>query len=515
MVGGACLLLAPVGAESEAGDQDLLRFTNGDALHGTFAGMAEGAAVKWQHADARNAIVLETKRLRHLAFSGGRARTPLRSSSFVLLHGGDRIPGTILSLDAETLTIETEVAGTLSIPRQVIRQIAPNPHGGAVHYVGPFAGEEWTIVSPEEEAAPEGAEEPQEQQPDGEEKDEEKAAPEEEAAWVFSGGAYYSNGSLPIAVDAQAPDQARFRFTLAWRNRLNAAIAFHASMKPPVLPEPEAEAEGEGQDGDGPPPPAAQPRVVAAAGRNYNNFADFYGASYVLSIYSNYAQLFRCSFNENGEAVVDRLSSPSSTLQLDEIGQADFELRCDRKAGTITLFSNGTYVSQWEDPQGYAGTGTHLAFACQNTSSRLRVSDVVVTSWNGMIDSARSMEVPGRDILLLTNGTDRFSGSVTGLVDGKFHLEGSYAGMEIPIGEVEEIRLAKQDQAPDEEESQDAVRIVFQPFGRLTVTPLEAGADTMRGRHAALGDLVVDLRYAGLLEFSFSDSILDAWDDDF
>lgn len=506
-----CTLLA-VGlapAQSEKATADLLRFENGDSLHGKFLGMKD-SEIRWRHSEARETINLKTIKLRRVAFNGGRSRKTLRSPSFVHLQGGDRIPGTIISLDREKLVLETEFAGTTTIPREFISQVSPNPHGGAVHYIGPFSEEDWTVIEPKPE--PEEAE-------GGEQKAEEKeaapdpdAVPEEktEGPWVFSGGAYYSNGQLPIAIDTNAPGKTRIRFTLAWRNRLNAAIAFHATLKQPEVPAAEEGADDDEKEGKAP-----RPVIRERAGTA--GFAYTYGHSYVLTIYSNYAQIYRCGFNEDGEADMKRLSNSSANLRLEETGQAEFELRCDREAGTITLFANGRYISQWKDGLGYVATGSHLAFACQSGTSRLRVSDVVVTSWNGMIDSAQSMEADNRDIILLTNGTDRFSGDLISLVDGKYRIKGTYAEMIVPQEDVQEIRLAREKRAEldEEERSRQAVRLLLQPYGRLTVRPQEATADRMRARHPAMGDLTLDLRYMGLMEFSFSNSVLDSWDDDY
>ncbi len=49
----------------------------------------------------------------------------------------------------------------------------------------------------------------------------------------------------------------------------------------------------------------------------------------------------------------------------------------------------------------------------------------------------------------------------------------------------------------------------------LDAFPDYANADTLRGRHPALGEINLNLRYAGLMEFSFGSSILDSWDDDY
>ncbi|NIP96615.1 MAG: hypothetical protein GWO24_25545, partial [Akkermansiaceae bacterium] len=394
----ACLLLATAGPSVSQtpphGREDLLRFLNGDSLHGEFAGIADGGEIRWRHGSARDPMVLDASKLRRLAFNGGRAPRALQTPSHVLLNDGDRIPGRITSLDGEKLTLETEFAGLATIPRGSIRQIAPNPHGGALHYVGPFARDDWTVLEPEEDQSAEAGkpEKEKSEAPAGEPDTDE---PGGEAAWVFGGGAYYSNGQLPIAVDARMPDKTRIRFTLAWRDRLHAVVAFHATLEQPPRPEqPEEPAARDGKK-------AAGARGLRRDHGSSSGFATTYGHSYVLTISSTYAQLHRCDFSEEGAPDMSRLPSSGSTLRLDEAGEVPFELRCDRENATVALFANGRYVSQWEDGEGYAGTGSHLAFACQNSTSRLRVSDVMVTSWNGLMDSAQSMEVDDRDVVLL------------------------------------------------------------------------------------------------------------------
>lgn len=516
---GCLLTSAGLSFSKDAPAADLLRALNGDSLHGEFLGL-KGQGLEFKASHALRANTLDITKIRRIALNGGRASKSLQSPSFVLLQGGDRIPGTILSLDDSELALETDFAGVLKIPREFVTQLSPNPHGGSIHYVGPYA-DEWTVIRPKEVKEEENeeakeAEGAQEAAPDANEDEQGENAveePEEEGPWVFSGGAYYSNGQLPIAIDTKAGDATRFRFTLAWRNRLNTAIAFHATLKPPEQQEPEEGAEKK---------PAAGGRGNAVQALAFqtggsSNFAKIYGASYVLTIYSNYAQLYRCSFNKEGEPQIDRLSTSSSNLRLDESGAAEFELRCDRKNGSITFYADGKYVSQWSDRRGFAGTGSHLAFSCQSRTSRLRVSDVVVTAWNGMIDSAQSMESKDRDIVLLTNGTDRFSGQLQGLQDGKLQLKGSYAEMQIPVGEVQEIRFASGNLSEEdaEEHSRQNLRVLMQPFGRITLHALSSSEAELKATHSACGPLTLKLDYAGLLEFAFGDSVLDSWDDDF
>ncbi|NNC88587.1 MAG: hypothetical protein HKN82_09040 [Akkermansiaceae bacterium] len=486
------LIFAEAPAE---GDTDLLRFTNGDSLHGRFNGMEDASVVEWSRSNIRNPLILGTAKLRRIALNGGRGIKSLDTPSFVALTNGDRIPGRVTAVDGETVTLETSFAGTLALPRKHVTTIAPNPHGGAVHYIGPFSEEGWELLE-SGDADPDPGEEPAEED-DLKKADADDAEPAR--PWVFSGGAWYSNAQVPIAIDAHLPDKARIRFRMAWRNRLSAVIAFHATLETPDPPEPEEGAKA-----------PAQLRE-----RQGNGFAQTYGESYVLNVYSSYAMLYRCSFDKEGAPQMDRLSANSANVRLSEVGEADFELRCDRTSNNISLYIDGRFVSQWEDPNGYSGTGTHLAFASQNSPGRLRISDVVASSWNGMLDSARSMESTERDVVLLTNGTDRFSGEIAGLENDKFLLNGTFAEMRLPVAEIEEIRFARKSRVKLPEASGQAIRILLQPAGRLTVEPVKSTRASMSARSAAFGDFALDLGYASLLEFSFSDSILDDWDEDF
>jgi len=489
------------GDPQDDGRPDLLRFTNGDALHGAFRGLENGPRLQWTHPGARDPIVLDTKTLRRLAFNNGRARASLVDPSHVVLSNGDRIPGRILELDAKHLTVETRFAGTLAIPRQHVQLAAPNPHGGELLVLGPLNPKDWRILEPTE---PDGSasSENDEHPPEDDHKPVDSDPP-----WVFSGVALYSNVQQSVAADVQTPDMARFRFDLAWRNRLSAQIAFHATLEPPP-PAPPGDENGRNDK----PRPGNAPR-----GQSSQMTADamLYGPCYILTVTSGYIQLLRCTFDDDANPIVSRLNAFRPNLQLKDTGKAAFDLRCNRSEHAVALFVNGHFVTRWTDPDGYAGTGTHLAFACRSSSASLRLSDLVVTSWNGMIDSASSMQAEDRDVVLLVNGTDRYSGNLEHIENGLAHFRGSYADMHIPLDVIQEIRFARDQTSDPPEPARDAIRLALMPRGRLTVTPAQSDRSVLKARHHALGPLNLDLRYARLIEFSFSDSILDLWDEDF
>ena len=89
--------------------------------------------------------------------------------------------------------------------------------------------------------------------------------------------------------------------------------------------------------------------------------------------------------------------------------------------------------------------------------------------------------------------------------------------VEMDAEEIQEIRLAKSGRTQEDEEwgSRQRIRLLLQPHGRLTVFPMKSTSDIMSAHHPALGELNINLHYAGLMEFSFGSSILDSWDDDY
>ena len=119
-------------------DGDLLRFNNGDQLHGSFSGIAEGSSVLWKRGDIGGGVNFNTSEIRQIVLRGGRPVKSLRGLSHIGTVNGDRIPGTVRDLDGKRILLETEFAGMLEIPRDHVGLLAPSPLGGRVLYNGPL-----------------------------------------------------------------------------------------------------------------------------------------------------------------------------------------------------------------------------------------------------------------------------------------------------------------------------------------------------------------------------------------
>ncbi len=488
---------------------DLLRFANGDQLHGTFQGIRKGSLVVWQRDDINAPVEFKPSQLRHVVLRGGKPSKALSSFSHLALVNGDSIPGKITDLDETSITVETPYAGSLRIPREQVAMLAPSPLGGRLRYHGPFIEDEWTMANA---SFPDGM---PPAPPDTAEKDKAgKPNKDQPGRWVFSGSAWYwasrQSGTALLRQNIM-PDRSILRFDLSWKNRLSIAIGFHADfarIKQPAGGDKELEE------------PVRRPQGFAPGDSTV--LPVLFGNSYVIQIFSTHLMLFRTSVNDEGGPVVERVQINGNAIRLGDTGKARMEIRSNRLTGEISIFVNDEFVVNWSeaatgprDPASYAGKGSGFGFVVQTEDSPVKVSDIMVAEWNGMPDSARSLQVDDQDIVLLTNGTDRFSGKIGGMRDGKISLDGKYGRFQFLLDDIAEIRFARNGRAKESEAAADNVTVRLSPLGQVSGRLLSGDASSVRISNPIYGELDFNLEAAVMLDFQPSNNIIDDWDADF
>ena len=305
------------------------------------------------------------------------------------------------------------------------------------------------------------------------------------------------------------PDRAILRFDLAWKNRLCVAIGFHADF---ARPKPKEEDHKD------------KAIKIAAVRADMANLPVLFGNSYVLQLYANYTMLFRTSINADGKPAVEQIQiNNSNYIRLPETGQATVELRSNRLTGVIALFIDEEFVTQWNENDGsgnaapnFAGKGPGFGFLVQSSDSCARISDVIVSEWNGMPDSARSLQVDDQDVVLMANGTDRNAGSVGSLdAQGRILFNGKHGKFQFPLEEVAEIRFARKHLASAPEVPEDRLVVRFHPLGTVSGRPLAGDSSTLDLLNSSAGKLHLTLDSAVMLDFDSSKHIIDDWDASF
>lgn len=528
---GACLA-----AEEETAD--FLRFKNGDTLHGNYLGLDEGPILQWQSSEAEAPIPFETNNLRKLVLNNGRAEKPLTDVGLVVLNNGDRLPGKLIAMGGDSVSLQTQFAGLLTIPRNTVRTILPNRHGGDVLYAGPFSDQDWEVPgsrtkAEDEEREPE--ENGEEDEPKEKEESESEPETEDQKPWVYGGASWMSNSSNILRLETKLPDMVSIRFRLAWQAPLNATIAVFADFKKPhqddsnarvrrapdkndLEEENEEPADEEEDQAEEEKKEEAEKKPlfddIMEVGPGSHD-AESYGSGYLVSVLSSYSRLQRLSFDDKKQGKKTSFPNSGGRLNMGDLYVADFEIRANRTEGSVSLFVNGEFYSEWQDlDEPLEATDRYFAISTAG-KSRIRISDVVVSQWNGMPDSARSMKTKARDVLLLANGTDRISGEILTMEEDVFRVESDYGIFQIPAHEVTDIQLASNSIIEPPETTGDEILVSLQPNGVVTLEPQQGLQQNLSGKHAVLGDLTLDLGYAYLLEFDPIGSIFDNWDDEF
>ena len=514
---------------------DLLRMQEGDQLRGRFEGISEGPKINWHRKDFKDTAQIGIGNLRHLVLRGGNPAQPLKSISLVELINGDQIPGTITALDDKSVTIESDCVGTLTIDRNKIARIAPQPLGGRLHYHGPFSEDRWEVTSynPDNEEGGEQAQVRQlrqEIQIDGNFRGRMQIGPgrgqdqpadpaDEGPGWKHSGAAWYwksSNPGTALILRDTMPKQSTLRFDLAWKSQLNVAIAVHADFCVDELKEekPEADEELEKQD-------EIIPQRAQFIPHDSSSLPSIFGNAFVLQIHSNYMVIYRTVVDEEGNKSVKRVQTSSNRLRIGENATHTFELRSDLETSNFSLFVNGEFVTQWSDPalkdkKMEPVGGSSLAFMPQIAGAQVKLSDIIIAEWNGMPDSARSLEVEEQDIILMTNGLDRLSGKAVSLEDnGMLRFKGKHGEFMLPLDDISELRMATKNRLKLDPPSGQQLKVRFSPMGCITGTPISGDRKNMVLNSPLAGDVTILNDAAVMFEFDDSNDIFTNWDANF
>ena len=493
-------LLTVTGMAATTDQPDIMRFINGDQLHGGFQGIKDGSQVVWQRDDLSELAELKTTQIRSIALRGGRPLRGLSSLLNVVLANGDRVPGTITAIDNEFVTLDTSYADVLHIPRRQVAMLCPNPRGGRVYYLGPFSEDGWKMIHPSfHDGLP--AEKPGD-----------KDAEDQPGRWIFSGSAWYwSSKRLGTALihEGGMSDRTVLSFDLSWKNQLALSVAFLSDFARPKLTEDEKK--NANKD--------AAPSLRGITQGDVSQLPRLFGNSFVLQLHSNFIMLNRTRLDANGNPVVQRVHLNNSNIHLTDRNQARIELRVNRQSGFIALFIDEEAIAQWGDHEAagaadgqFTCSGSGFGFLAQGADSPVRISDVVVSEWNGMPDSARSFQTADQDVILMCNGTDRFAGHMEQINDqGRVLFKGKHGELRVPLDEIAEIRFARDRVAPAAEDSPDNLTIHFSPLGVITGRPISGGPAALEIDSPVLGKLKVLMESAVFIDFNTSKQRIDDW----
>jgi len=478
------LYLFPLSAEeNEANHRDLINFKNDDLLHGNFLGFTTSGKIIWKNDFAENNIAFEKSEVRKIVKNKGELTKPFSHNSFIKLKNQDTIPGKITSLKDGKLTVETDYSGELSIPQHLISNIHFNPQGSQIIYRGPFAEDEKWILKYSDQFKPR-------------EKDKEEVVDKPDAWLIKNFSLQHKDTPSSIMMKQELPEKFRTTFHSYSTQSYYPAITILADL---IIPEIDSEND----------------TLVQNRARYKSSVASYLGSCLVIKPHSSGASLTHYGYNEDGSIFQNNISnSVRSSSSKNVPSKRFYDVRVDTSKEIVMLYMNDKHIGHWDLNKIITKMqGNHFGFTMQysNASSKSIISDLAITKWNGVTDSARSLENETRDIVMLGNGTDRYSGNIKTITNEAVELKTDYAELAIPHEEISSINFATKDSGEIPQRDLDSGTLRFYGTGKITgkISKAEKGYIAIESR--VLGLIKVKSEYISSFEFVDMDHVYDAF----
>lgn len=193
---------------AEPSASGLLRLAGGDYVPGRLADSpavpdpdTASKRLAWRHPDFCAPFEFNLNAVLGASFLPPDLSPPASGEVVIELRRGDRVFGSITSIDAETIHASTEQFGELSIDRGAVRRISRWNDGRSVLFTGPGSSLDWKVLPDQE-------------------------------AWPSSGNQLHTDRPVASAFrDLSLPDKARIEIELTWEGTPNFVFAIGVDAK--------------------------------------------------------------------------------------------------------------------------------------------------------------------------------------------------------------------------------------------------------------------------------------------
>lgn len=178
--------------------KDVLQFFNGDMLRGVLRSIAPPAGVRWEHPDSRPLLEFQLANVAMITLG-----TPVtadskgRNTCRVRLTNQNELLGDLVTLDADTVVLDTWYAGKITLQRKMVQSLNTTSGSQALTYEGPTGLEGWTIGRGQ-------------------------------GGWKYQNGTFTAVQPTSIGRDIKLPALANIEFDLNWRGYLQFMIGIYA-----------------------------------------------------------------------------------------------------------------------------------------------------------------------------------------------------------------------------------------------------------------------------------------------
>lgn len=427
---------------------DFLEFAGGDMLRGKFLGWDGERGIRWQHEGVQGEMLVIPEKVRKMRLGRSPQRAPRTMHGRLWLHNGDQLMVDVVGLDAEKGIFNSWYAGALQSPRAAISNITLFLTHGDLLYHGPTGLDGWQQSQPVRGGAVMVRN--QVVMVDGEVvvAREERNGEQGEPVWIFNGEAFEAVRPGALGRDVKLPRQSMIIM----------------EIETPLTP------------------------------------------AFTLHIYSDatdrFTGLSALSFTFSGRMIYFRRSLASGGSR--QIGNADHQkfitgqptrvkltVCTDLDQQVVALFMDDMLIRKFSVAGQVEDLGTGIVIQ-QQAASSLKISNLTISRWNGVVDDFGASSVVLKEDLLLLSNRDKISGQLLGIKDGKVEFQTAFSKIEIPLERIQRITCVPPQERMVNTNRQ--VRLVLGDAGRLTLKVKRWDAEVVEGESPVFGDVKINAR---------------------
>jgi len=227
---------------------------------------------------------------------------------------------------------------------------------------------------------------------------------------------------------------------------------------------------------------------------------DYRSNSYMFYISRGYVSLQRV---QNGAGV--RNLGQGQIPEMQSKNRVQVELRINKEKAEMELYIDRKLVRKWRDTNGFAATGSGMAFFSQLNGPIVRVSNLRVSAWDGQSDPVQlAVNDHAEDMVFLKN-RDEVPGKLKSM-DGRTVVINSLGtDLAIPLERITRVALTKPEARPGAKRPWE-VRAHFAGGAAVSFDLKQWDGTTLTGRSRNFGPVTFDSQYIRRLQFNLGAS---------
>jgi len=181
------------------------------------------------------------------------------------------------------------------------------------------------------------------------------------------------------------------------------------------------------------------------------------------------------------------------------------EIRINRDKAEMELYIDRKLVRKWRDTNGFAATGSGMAFFSQLNGPIVRVSNLRVSAWDGHSDPVQLAVNDGSEDMIFLKNRDEVPGKIKSM-DGRTVVINSLGeDLTIPLERITRVALTKPEAKPEAKRPWE-VRAHFAGGAAVSFDLKQWEGSTLTGRSRNFGPVMFESQYIRRLQFNLSTS---------